>query len=153
MDGRGWGFLGFPLTSILSPCRGRGGVWGYFLITLEARLGFASILNLSLNLILNLILNILPLDIFVGHSVISTLIAAAAASPLRTPLAEFAVRTVMLLILALFQTADESVGRHLKAHSILTDKCLFIVGHLLWSRICFQPKLKNCFAIRFLQKL
>jgi hypothetical protein len=43
---------------------------------------------------------------------ISTLIAAAAASPLRTPLAEFAVRAFMLLILGLFEAADKSVGRY-----------------------------------------
>lgn len=96
---------------------------GNFLPTLEARLGFTSILNLSLNLLF--------LRIFVGLSVVSILIAAAATSPPRTPLAEFAVRAIMLLILALFQTADESVGRYLKTHSIFIDKCFFIIGHLL----------------------
>ena len=112
---------------------------GNFLPTLEARLGFTSILNLSLSLSLslnlslnlNLNLNLLPLYIFVGLSVVSTLIAAAATSHLRTPLAEFAVRAIMLLILAFFQTADESVGRYLKTHSTFIDKCFFIIGHLL----------------------
>jgi hypothetical protein len=71
--------------------------------------------------------------------VISTLIAAAAASQMRTPLAEFAVRAFMLPILALFQTADESVGRYLKTHSIFIDKCFFIIGHSLYPESAFNP--------------
>jgi hypothetical protein len=72
------------------------------------------------------------LSIFCCLSLISTLIAAAAASPLRTPLAEFAIRAIVLLILALFQTADEPVGRYLKTNAIFIDKSLFIICHSLY---------------------
>jgi hypothetical protein len=61
--------------------------------------------------------------------VVSPLIAAAAAPPMRTPLAEFAVRAIMLLIIALFQTADESVGRYLKTHTIFLDIFFFSASH------------------------
>lgn len=37
----------------------------------------------------------------------------------------------MLLIPGLFEAADESVGRHLKAHTIFIDKSFSITGHLL----------------------
>jgi hypothetical protein len=70
--------------------------------------------------------------------VISTLIAAAAASPLRTPLAEFAVRAVMLLIPGFFEAADKSVGRYLKTHPVLTDKCFFIFVHSLYPQPAFN---------------
>jgi hypothetical protein len=90
-------------------------------------LGFTFVLNLNLSLSLNL----LPLPISIGLSAVSTLIAAAAAPPLRTPLAEFAVRAVMLLIIALFQTADESVRRYLKTHSIFMDIFFFSASHSL----------------------
>jgi hypothetical protein len=53
---------------------------------------------------------------------------AQAASGIRTPLAEFAVRTAMLLILALFETADEPVRGHLKTDPLLVDKLLLPPG-------------------------
>jgi len=118
--------------------------FGNFLPTLEARLGFTSILNLSLRAYPEITsplsyLNLLPLPIFVGLSVVSTLIAAAAASPLRTPLAEFAVSAIVLLILGLFQTADESVGRYLKTNAIFIDECFIITGHSLNPQSVFNP--------------
>jgi hypothetical protein len=61
--------------------------------------------------------------------VISTLIAAATASPLRTPLAEFAVRAVMLLIPGLFEAADKSVGRYFKTHPVLIYIFFFSASH------------------------
>jgi hypothetical protein len=69
------------------------------------------------------------LDSF-SHPVISPLITTMAASRIGTPLAEFTVRAVMLLVLALFQTADESIGCYLETDSILIDKFLIDVSHL-----------------------
>ncbi len=68
--------------------------------------------------------------LFVGHlRVVSALIETAAASRRRTPLTEFAVRAFMLLMLAVFKTADESIGHDLETDSTLPDKLFFIISH------------------------
>ena len=54
---------------------------------------------------------------------------AEATARTRTPLAEVAVGAVVLLIPALFQTADKAVGSYLKAHPVFIDKLLFGVRH------------------------
>jgi len=59
------------------------------------------------------------------------LMKAQAASRIRTPLAEIAVGAVVLLIPALFQTADKAIGCYLKAHPVFIDKLLFGVRHSL----------------------
>jgi hypothetical protein len=46
-------------------------------------------------------------------------------------LAEFAVGAAMLLILALFRTADEAIRRYLETHSIFIDKLLIFISHSL----------------------
>jgi Zn-dependent oligopeptidase len=56
-----------------------------------------------------------------------------AASRARAPLAEFAVRTVVLLpLLALFRTEEESMGRYFKTCPVLIQKFLFRVCHSLY---------------------
>lgn len=57
------------------------------------------------------------------------LIKTAAAAQTRTPLAELAVRASMLLILALFQRANESKRRDFKPDSAFIDIFLFAVSH------------------------
>jgi hypothetical protein len=49
-----------------------------------------------------------------------------------TPLAEFAVGAVVLLIPALFQTADKAIRSFLKAYPVFIDKLLFGVRHSLY---------------------
>jgi len=71
------------------------------------------------------------LGLIVGLSFISALIKAEAASRMRTPLAELAVMAIMLLILALFWTAEKSVGCYLKTHSIFIDKLFISISHSL----------------------
>ena len=56
---------------------------------------------------------------------------AKAAARTRAPLAEFAVGAVVLLILALFQTADKPIGCYLETYSVFIDKLLFSVSHIL----------------------
>ncbi|OGP89456.1 MAG: hypothetical protein A2157_13420 [Deltaproteobacteria bacterium RBG_16_47_11] len=44
----------------------------------------------------------------------------------------------MLLILALFQTADESMGRNLKPHAPFVDKHFLVIGHSLYPQSTFN---------------
>ena len=67
----------------------------------------------------------------IGFSFVPPLIKTEAASRIRTPLTEFAVGAAMLLILALFRTADEAIRRYLETHSIFIDKLLVSISHLL----------------------
>jgi hypothetical protein len=69
----------------------------------------------------------------VGLAVVFSLIAAPAASQMRAPLTESAIRTIVFLIASLFQTADEPISRYFKTHTPFIDKLLFSVSHL------FQP--------------
>jgi hypothetical protein len=80
------------------------------------------------------------------------MIKTAAASHLRTPLAEFTVRAFMFLIAGLFERAEESIGRHFKTHSPLIDKSFFILGHskcppaasfVNWKTFLFKDPLLN----------
>jgi hypothetical protein len=66
------------------------------------------------------------------HSVVPPLTETETASRMRTPLAEFAVRALMLLVLALFQAADEPMGCYLKTHSIFVDKLFIFISHSLY---------------------
>ena len=68
---------------------------------------------------------------FVALSVVSPLVKTTAASQMRTPLTESAVRAFVLLIPGLFQRTDESIGRYFKTHSTFIDKLLFIIRHSL----------------------
>jgi hypothetical protein len=56
---------------------------------------------------------------------------AEATARTRTPLAEFAVGAVVLLILAFFQTANKPIGCYLETYSVVIDKLLFSVSHIL----------------------
>jgi hypothetical protein len=60
------------------------------------------------------------------------LMKAEATTRAGTPLAEIAVGAVVLLIPALFQTADKPMGCYLKAYPVFIDKLLFDVSHLLY---------------------
>ena len=71
--------------------------------------------------------------------ILPALIKTAAAPQIRTPLAELAVRATMLLILALFQTANESIGLDLKTHSPFIDIFFPIVSHSPYPSSLFNP--------------
>jgi hypothetical protein len=45
----------------------------------------------------------------------------------------------MLLIIAFFQTADESVRRYLKTHSIFMDIFFFSASHSLYPQPAINP--------------
>ena len=79
--------------------------------------------------------------------ILPALIKTAAAPQIRTPLAELAVRTSMLLILALFQRANESVGLDLKTDSPFIDIFFPIVSHSPYPSFLFnrngRPILQN----------
>jgi hypothetical protein len=68
---------------------------------------------------------------------------------MRTPLTELAVRAVMFLILVFLRTAQESIGRHLKTHSVFIDKLLFRISHLFYPPSFDTTLLSTCLLFTF----